>query len=67
MCGSRRKLKIRRLCQSILSLFDLFNFFRLPETVLWFEPPLAANWDPVNQYWSTEEIHDVKFNEDKQV
>jgi len=41
--------------------------FRLPESVLWFEPPLAANWDPVNNYWSTEEIHDLKFNEDKQV
>lgn len=39
----------------------------MPETVLWFEPPMAANWDPVNDYWSTEEIHDLKFNEDKQV
>lgn len=39
----------------------------LPETVLWFEQPMAANWDPNNNYWSTEEIHDLKFNEDKQV
>ncbi|KAK6626807.1 hypothetical protein RUM44_009284 [Polyplax serrata] len=27
---------------------------------------MAANWDPNNNYWSTEEIHDLKFNEDKQ-
>lgn len=39
---------------------------RLPDTVLWFEPPLVAHWISERNIWSTQDIHDIKFNEDKQ-
>lgn len=39
---------------------------RLPESVLWFEPPLVAHWLPKKKIWSTKHVHDVKFNEEKQ-
>ena len=40
---------------------------RLPETVLWFEPPTVVGWDEEHGYWTTEDYHDIKFNEEKQV
>jgi hypothetical protein len=40
---------------------------RLPGNVLWFEPPIVAGWDKDAGYWSTEDFHDLKFNEEKQV
>ncbi|KAF7401191.1 hypothetical protein HZH68_007011 [Vespula germanica] len=39
---------------------------KLPDTVLWFEPPLVAHWISERNIWSTQDIHDIKFNEDKQ-
>jgi hypothetical protein len=42
-------------------------FHRLPGNVLWFEPPIVAGWDKDAGYWSTEDFHDLKFNEEKQV
>uniref|UniRef100_A0A1B6E5H5 IC97/Casc1 N-terminal domain-containing protein n=1 Tax=Clastoptera arizonana TaxID=38151 RepID=A0A1B6E5H5_9HEMI len=39
----------------------------LPETVLWFEPPTAVQWDSERKYWTTSNIYDPKFNEEKQV
>ncbi|XP_046821692.1 dynein axonemal intermediate chain 7 homolog [Vespa crabro] len=39
---------------------------KLPDTVLWFEPPLVAHWISEKNIWSTQDIHDIKFNEDKQ-
>lgn len=39
----------------------------LPETVLWFEPPTVVGWDEENGYWTTEDYHDIKFNEEKQL
>ena len=45
---------------------DLFNF-RLPDTVLWFEPPLVAHWIPERKIWSTQDVHDIKYNEEKQI
>lgn len=38
----------------------------MPESVLWFEPPLIAHWIPEKNIWSTGDVHDVKFNEEKQ-
>ncbi|XP_069691466.1 dynein axonemal intermediate chain 7 homolog [Periplaneta americana] len=40
---------------------------KLPGNVLWFEPPIVAGWDKNLGFWSTEDFHDLKFNEDKQV
>jgi len=34
---------------------------------LWFEPPIVAGWDKDAGFWSTEDFHDLKFNEEKQV
>lgn len=39
----------------------------LPESVLWFEPPTAVQWNSEKRIWSTSNIHDPKFNEEKQV
>ncbi|XP_059490926.1 dynein axonemal intermediate chain 7-like [Neocloeon triangulifer] len=39
----------------------------LPNSVLWFEPPIVVGWDEKNQYWSTEDLHDLKFFEEKQL
>ncbi|XP_065336687.1 dynein axonemal intermediate chain 7 homolog [Cloeon dipterum] len=39
----------------------------LPSSVLWFEPPIVVGWDDKNEYWSTEDLHDLKFNEEKQI
>jgi cancer susceptibility candidate protein 1 len=33
---------------------------------LWFEPPLVAHWLPDEKIWSTEDVHDIKYNEEKQ-
>ena len=48
-------------------LFKLSFFFRLPDSVLWFEPPLVAHWIPERRIWSTKDIHDIKYNEEKQI
>ncbi|KAF4530330.1 hypothetical protein B566_EDAN015491, partial [Ephemera danica] len=34
---------------------------------MWFEPPVVVGWDPLKLYWSTDDLHDLKFNEEKQV
>ncbi|KAG7201519.1 hypothetical protein KM043_004271 [Ampulex compressa] len=39
---------------------------KLPAAVLWFEPPLVAHWLPDRRIWSTQDIHDIKYNEEKQ-
>ncbi|CAL7946735.1 unnamed protein product [Xylocopa violacea] len=39
---------------------------KLPDSVLWFEPPLIAHWIPEERAWSTKHVHDIKFNEEKQ-
>jgi Cancer susceptibility candidate 1 C-terminal len=39
----------------------------LPDSVLWFEPPIVVGWDEKNHFWSTEDLHDLKFNEEKQI
>ncbi|KZC12929.1 Cancer susceptibility candidate protein 1 like protein, partial [Dufourea novaeangliae] len=39
---------------------------QLPDSVFWFEPPLVAHWIPEKQIWSTKDIHDIKYNEEKQ-
>ncbi|CAB0030238.1 unnamed protein product [Trichogramma brassicae] len=46
----------------------VFFFFttRLPDSVLWFEPPLVAHWLEDERVWSTEDVHDIKYNEEKQ-
>lgn len=33
---------------------------------MWFEPPLVAHWLADEAIWSTEDIHDIKYNEEKQ-
>ncbi|XP_076280139.1 dynein axonemal intermediate chain 7 [Lasioglossum baleicum] len=38
----------------------------LPDTVFWFEPPLVAHWIPEKKIWSTKDVHDIKYNEEKQ-
>ena len=43
------------------------TYHRLPGNVLWFEPPIVAGWDKDAGFWSTEDFHDLKFNEEKQV
>ena len=43
------------------------TYRRLPGNVLWFEPPIVAGWDKDAGFWSTEDFHDLKFNEEKQV
>ncbi|XP_044014510.1 dynein axonemal intermediate chain 7-like isoform X1 [Aphidius gifuensis] len=39
----------------------------LPKSVLWFEPPLVAHWISEKNVWSTKNIHDIKYNEEKQI
>ncbi|XP_043481152.1 dynein axonemal intermediate chain 7-like isoform X2 [Leptopilina heterotoma] len=40
---------------------------KLPDSVLWFEPPLVAHWIPEKRIWSTNDVHDIKYNEEKQI
>ncbi|XP_066587951.1 dynein axonemal intermediate chain 7-like isoform X2 [Prorops nasuta] len=40
---------------------------KLPNTILWFEPPLVAHWMAEKKIWSTQFIHDIKFNEEQQM
>ncbi|XP_014207344.1 protein CASC1 [Copidosoma floridanum] len=40
---------------------------KLPSSVIWFEPPLVAHWLPEQRLWSTEDVHDIKYNEEKQI
>ncbi|XP_024936813.1 protein CASC1 isoform X2 [Cephus cinctus] len=40
---------------------------KLPESVLWFEPPLVAHWISEKKIWSTQDVHDIKYNEEKQI
>ncbi|XP_031775407.1 axonemal 84 kDa protein isoform X6 [Apis florea] len=39
---------------------------KLPDSVFWFEPPVVAHWLPEKRIWSTKDIHDIKYNEEKQ-
>ncbi|XP_006623978.1 axonemal 84 kDa protein-like isoform X2 [Apis dorsata] len=39
---------------------------KLPESIFWFEPPVVAHWLPEKRIWSTKDIHDIKYNEEKQ-
>uniref|UniRef100_A0ABD2WT88 IC97/Casc1 N-terminal domain-containing protein n=1 Tax=Trichogramma kaykai TaxID=54128 RepID=A0ABD2WT88_9HYME len=39
---------------------------KLPDSVLWFEPPLVAHWLEDERVWCTEDVHDIKYNEEKQ-
>lgn len=39
---------------------------RLPSSIVWFEPPLVAHWLPESETWSTQDVHDIKYNEEKQ-
>ncbi|XP_075210339.1 dynein axonemal intermediate chain 7-like [Lycorma delicatula] len=49
-----------------LNRLTLINI-TLPDTVLWFDTPIAVQWrDDINQ-WTTEYIYDSRFNEEKQV
>ncbi|KAL6443267.1 hypothetical protein ACFW04_002876 [Cataglyphis niger] len=40
--------------------------FKLPTSIIWFEPPLVAHWIPEKNLWSTKDVHDIKYNEEKQ-
>lgn len=40
---------------------------QVPETVLWFETPAPYLWDADNKLWSSDNIYDVRFNEEKQM
>ncbi|XP_016771956.1 protein CASC1 isoform X2 [Apis mellifera] len=39
---------------------------KLPDSIFWFEPPVIAHWLPEKRIWSTKDIHDIKYNEEKQ-
>ncbi|XP_014489011.1 PREDICTED: protein CASC1-like isoform X2 [Dinoponera quadriceps] len=39
---------------------------KLPSSIIWFEPPLVAHWIPERNMWSTQDVHDIKYNEEKQ-
>ncbi|XP_072751665.1 LOW QUALITY PROTEIN: dynein axonemal intermediate chain 7 [Anoplolepis gracilipes] len=39
---------------------------KLPSSIIWFEPPLVAHWIPEKNIWSTQDVHDIKYNEEKQ-
>ncbi|XP_043285673.1 dynein axonemal intermediate chain 7 homolog [Venturia canescens] len=56
------EMKALEAAMEALALITL----KLPDTVLWFEPPLVAHWIPEKKNWSTEDVHDIKYNEEKQ-
>ncbi|XP_070164199.1 dynein axonemal intermediate chain 7 isoform X4 [Polyergus mexicanus] len=39
---------------------------KLPSSIIWLEPPLVAHWIPEKNLWSTQDVHDIKYNEEKQ-
>ncbi|XP_012288411.1 axonemal 84 kDa protein [Orussus abietinus] len=57
------ELKALEAAMEALTLVTL----KLPDFVLWFEPPLVAHWVPERKIWSTQDVHDIKYNEEKQI
>ncbi|XP_050536332.1 dynein axonemal intermediate chain 7-like isoform X2 [Daktulosphaira vitifoliae] len=39
---------------------------KLPENMLWFENPKPAMWNENKKVWTTDCIHDIRFNDEKQ-
>ncbi|XP_076178023.1 dynein axonemal intermediate chain 7 isoform X2 [Ptiloglossa arizonensis] len=56
------EIKALETAMEALALITL----ELPDSVFWFEPPLVAHWIPERNIWSTEDVHDIKYNEEKQ-
>ncbi|KOC68038.1 Cancer susceptibility candidate protein 1 like protein [Habropoda laboriosa] len=56
------EMKALELAMEALVLVTL----KLPDSIFWFEPPLIAHWIPEKRCWSTKDVHDVKYNEEKQ-
>ncbi|RZF35775.1 hypothetical protein LSTR_LSTR012073 [Laodelphax striatellus] len=40
---------------------------KLPDSVLWFEPPTPVQWSHKKRMWTSRFIYDNRFNEDKQM
>ncbi|VVC34711.1 Casc1 domain [Cinara cedri] len=40
---------------------------KLPENLLWFENPKPVIWNENRKIWTTDYIHDIRFNEKKQM
>ncbi|XP_051167349.1 dynein axonemal intermediate chain 7-like isoform X2 [Leptopilina boulardi] len=57
------EMKALEAAMEALALITL----KLPDSVLWFEPPLVAHWIPEKRIWSTNDVHDIKYNEEKQI
>lgn len=63
-------MEIRLSCgaaPTTLTLLHCMCLSSLPENVLWFEPPTVVGWDEEKGFWTGEDYHDIKFNEEKQV
>ncbi|XP_076668249.1 dynein axonemal intermediate chain 7 isoform X2 [Andrena cerasifolii] len=56
------EMKALETAMEALALITL----KLPDSVYWFEPPLVAHWIPEKSIWSTKDVHDIKYNEEKQ-
>ncbi|EDO28235.1 predicted protein, partial [Nematostella vectensis] len=39
--------------------------FQLPETVVYFEQPQIAHWEPVKKHWRIDGIDDIQYNEEE--
>ncbi|XP_025153947.1 axonemal 84 kDa protein [Harpegnathos saltator] len=56
------EMKALETAMEALALITL----KLPSSIIWFEPPLVAHWIPEKNMWSTQDVHDIKYNEEKQ-
>ncbi|XP_018060407.1 PREDICTED: axonemal 84 kDa protein-like [Atta colombica] len=56
------EMKALEAAMEALALITL----KLPSSIIWFEPPLVAHWIPKKKIWSTQDVHDIKYNEEKQ-
>ncbi|EDO43086.1 predicted protein, partial [Nematostella vectensis] len=43
----------------------LLSIYRLPETVVYFEQPQIAHWEPVKKHWRIDGIDDIQYNEEE--
>lgn len=56
----------RLFFRSFLHKVETLNgqFFSLPKTALWFEPPIPVRWDEESRIWVDTGFYDMKFNEE---
>lgn len=52
-------------CGNTVTMGPTRDFFRWPSHVIFLELPVVCRWDEENSRWTSDDVYDVKHNEDK--